>query len=310
MENEKRIKIIALLISLVLVSIGYISKDPGIFGNLLLISFFLSFSVFTFFEYKHYREFKEMEEKFPIFLRDLTEAINAGMNLPRAIKTVSRYDYGALSKEIKKLSNQLSWNVPIHKALERFAERMKRSKRISTGVKIIKEAYLSGGNTVAILTSLSEALEILEQSEKERKSILSQYTLMVYAISLIFLAIVIAIVRLIIPIFSNPMMGAAGISDPCFSCSGGICSVCDFFYLTSKALFISESYVKTGKPFPFYYVSLFFYLSLIQAIFAGLVAGEISQGSIRAGIKHSLILTCIIVSAYLLLFRFGLIGVF
>ena len=309
MDNEKKIKIIALTISIVLAFFGYISRDPGIFGNLLLISFFISFSTFAAFEYKRYREFKEMEEKFPIFLRDLTEAINVGMTLPKAIKAVSKYDYGVLSKEIKKLSNQLSWNVPIHKALDRFAERMKRSKRISTGIKIIKEAYLSGGNTVAILTSLSEALEILEQSEKERKSILNQYTLMIYAISLIFLAIVVAIVRLIIPIFSNPMMGVAGISDPCLSCSGGICSVCDFFYLTSKALFISESYAKTGKPFPFYYVSLFFYLSLIQAIFAGLVAGEISEGSIRAGVKHSLILACIITSAYLLLFRFGLIGV-
>lgn len=310
MDDEKKIKITVLLISLFLALAGYLSRDPGVFGNLLLISFFLSFSVFSFFEYKHYREFKEMEEKFPVFLRDLTEAINAGMTLPKAIKTVSKYDYGALSQEIKMLSNQLSWHVPIHKALDRFAEKMKRSKRISTGIKIIKEAYLSGGNTVAILTSLSEALEILEQSEKDRKSILSQYTLMIYAISLIFLVIVVAIVRLIIPIFSNPMMGATGISDPCFSCSGGICSVCDFFYLTSKFLFIREEHLQSGKVFPFYYVSLFFYLSLIQAFFAGLIAGEISEGSVKAGLKHSLILSLIIASAYLLLFRFGLIGAF
>jgi multisubunit Na+/H+ antiporter MnhC subunit len=56
-------------------------------------------------------------------------------------------------------------------------------------------------------------------------------------------------------------------------------------------------------------VSIFFLLSLIQAIFAGFVAGQVAEGSIRAGIKHSLILTAIVVGAYLLLFRIGLIGV-
>jgi flagellar protein FlaJ len=277
---------------------------------LLIISTFISFSTFAFFEYRHYREWKEMEEKLPLFLHDLTETLASGLSLPKAIKVVSKHDYGSLNKVIKPLANQISWNVPISKVLDRFAEKMKKSKKISTAFKILKESYISGGNTVAVLTSLSESLEMLQQMEKERKSILNQYTLMIYAISFIFLGVVVMINKLLLPIFASPQLtgiGAGGISigivDPCLTCNGVACNVCDSF------AFIAHNFLGVTPEKPYYYLSIFFLLSLTQAIFAGLVAGQVAEGSIKAGIKHCLILTSIVVAAYLLLFRIGLIGV-
>jgi flagellar protein FlaJ len=308
--DEREIKLIVLIVSLVLIISGYFSRDVGIFANLLIISTFISFSTFAFFEYKHYREWKEMEEKLPLFLHDLTEALASGLSLPKAIKVVSKHDYGSLNKLIKPIANQISWNVPIHKVLDRFAEKMKKSKKISTTFKILKETYISGGNTIAVLTSLSESLEMLQQMEKERKSILNQYTLMIYAISFIFLGVVVMINKLLLPIFANPQltgMGAGGIGmgiiDPCSVCSGVACNVCDSF------AFIAHNFLGVNPEKPYYYVSIFFLLSLTQAIFAGFVAGQVAEGSIKAGIRHCLILTSIVVAAYLLLFRIGLIGV-
>jgi flagellar protein FlaJ len=249
-----------------------------------------------------------MEEKLPLLLHDLTETLASGISLPKAIKIISRHDYGNLNKIIKPLANQISWNVPIHKVLDRFVEKTRKSKKISTAFKILREALISGGNTIAVLTSLSESLEMLQQMEKERKSILNQYTLMLYAISFIFLGVVVMINKLLMPIFANPQIagiGTGGLSiiDPCFVCSGVGCDICNFFAVIAHNFFGLEAR-KT-----YYYVSIFFLLSLIQAIFAGFVAGQVAEGSIRAGIKHSLILTAIVVGAYLLLFRIGLIGV-
>ncbi|MCS7093629.1 MAG: type II secretion system F family protein [Candidatus Aenigmarchaeota archaeon] len=302
LSTEIKIKIFSILIGCFLVSIGYISNDVGVLGNSILLSVIFIFGVFSIFEYKKYREFKEMEEKFPIFLRDLTEALNSGMSLPKAISTVTKYDYGTLSKEIKWMANQISWHIPINRVLDRFSSRMKKSKKISTAVKILKEAYNSGGNTVAVLTSLSESFETLEQLEKDRRSMLNQYVVMIYAISIIFLVVVIMIQRLLIPILSNPQLTSIALSNPCANCVGISCQICDLYRYVAFSLF-------GAKEDNFYYISLFFFLSLIQAIFAGIVAGEIAEGSPRAGVKHSIILASIIVGAFLMIYKIGIIGV-
>jgi flagellar protein FlaJ len=308
--DEKKVKIIVLTVSFTLIFLGYLSKDVGVFANLLIISTFASFATFAFFEYRHYREWKEKEEKLPLFLHDLTETLASGLPLHKAIKIVSENDYGSLSKDIRYLANQITWNVPINKVLERLSERMKRNKKISTAFKILKEAYISGGNTVAVLTSLSESLDMLQQIEKERKSILNQYTLMIYAISFIFLGVVVMINKVLLPIFANPQltgMGAGGlsigVSDPCSACSGTSCNICNLFS------FLGYNFIGLQAGKPYYYVSIFFLVSLIQAIFSGIVAGQISEGSAKAGIKHSIILTSVVIAAYLLLFRIGMIGV-
>jgi flagellar protein FlaJ len=305
--DEKKIKIVILTISTIVMVFGYLTRDVGVFANTLIISTFIIFSTFAFFEYEHYRQWKEMEEKLPIFLHDLTENLSSGISLPMAIKVVSKNDYGSLNILVKYLANQISWNVPIHKVLDRAAEKYKKNKKISTALKIIREAYISGGNTVAVLTTLSESLEMLQQIEKERKSILNQYTLMIYAISFIFLGVVVMISKLLLPIFANPtiagMGGSFGIVDPCSSCFGASCNICGFFSLMAYNLF------GLSPEKPYYYISIFFILSVVQAVFAGLIAGQVSEGSPKAGIKHSLILLSVVVGTYLLLFRIGLIGV-
>jgi len=306
--DEKNIKILALLLSGILIIVGYLTGDVGVFANLLILSTFLVFATFALFEYEHYRQWKEMEDKLPNFLHDLTETMASGAPLPRAIKIVSKNDYGSLNSIVKYLSNQISWNVPIHKALERVVEKTKRSKKLSTAFSILREAYMAGGNTTAVLTSLSESLELLKQVEKERKSVLNQYTILLYAISFIFLGVVVMINRVLLPIFANPQISGIsgtgiGIADPCSFCSALSCDVCNLFaFIAYYLLGISH-----GKPY--YYVSVFFLLSAIQAAFAGLVAGQVAEGSIRAGIKHSLILLSVVIASYLLLFRIGLIGV-
>lgn len=302
MDTEKKIKLTAIVIAIILLIVAYFSNDIGVMGNSVLLSSLILVFVFSFFEYKKYREFKDMEEKFPIFLRDLMEAINRGISMPKAIVILSKYDYGALNPEIRKMAHQITWHIPFNKVLERAAERMKKSKRISTALRILKETYISGGNTISVLTSLSEAFETLEEIGKERKSLLNQYVLMTYAISFIFLVIIVVLQRILIPIISKPEMSMGGTGTPCMSCSGIECFLCEFYRITAFSIF-------GAREDNFYYIAIFFYLPLVQAFFAGLVAGQISEGSIRAGLKHSIILVSVVVGILLLLYKVRILGV-
>jgi flagellar protein FlaJ len=250
-----------------------------------------------------------MEEKFPLFVRDVVESIRSGMPFHLAIVASSKLDYGRLSKEVRKMSNQITWGIPVLKVLDQFSERIKGSKRLFNSLQTLREAYMTGGDVAATLDSVADNLTYLDDAEKERKATLNQYVVLMYAIAFIFVGIVASINKLMLPIFqvaSTPGGGQVlGISNPCASTAGFETWICAFYNVPAKYLFL----ITDTNAIAAYYVSLFFFMSVIVAISSGLVAGEISEGSMTAGIKHSVIMTAGVVGAMLIFRQIGLLGI-
>ncbi|MBI2545269.1 MAG: type II secretion system F family protein [Candidatus Aenigmarchaeota archaeon] len=301
--TETQIFVGSLGVSTIMILAGIIVHDAGIVGNAIILSTFLIITPILFVRYKRYREFKEIEEKFPNFLRDIIESIRAGLPLHKAIVNTSRVNYGTLSREVKKMSNQISWGLSVDKVLMQFADRMKGSKRINAAIQVILESYLFGGDVVSTMETVADSQNLLLEVEREKTSTLNQYVIVMYAIALIFIGIVVAINKLIIPIFNNFQGSEFGVSNPCNLCVDFACTVCSAFEITSTSLF----YLKPGT-IGIYYTALFFMMSMVQAIFSGLVAGQISEGSFVAGLRHSLILASITFGTFSILVRVGLIG--
>lgn len=325
LEQRQKLLILSVSISVFLILLGSIA-GRGVMGNLIILSAFIIIGPQLILSYVEYREIKEMEERFPTFLRNLIEALRSGMSFHEAITFASRSDYGRLTPHVRKMANQLSWGISVEKVLERFGKKVKRSKRLRNTVRIIIETFKSGGEMVESLESLAESLTILRDIEKERKSLFSQHVVLMYFICFIFIGIVIGIERLMLPIFKSPglqetttEMGAVGFINPCevvytcwendvgeteCFCEGSIaCVPCSIYYFTCSLLGIKKGSMGC------YYTSLFFAMSVIQAIFSGLVAGQIGEGSLRAGIKHSLIMSSITIGSFMILTYLGIIGV-
>src|SRR3989344_8974655 len=92
-----------------------------------IVSLTMPYSIYKFFEFKKVREY---ERKFPAFLRDVADSQRAGLSFIQAMQLAGKNDYGDLNREIKKVNNQLSWNVPLEKVIDSFAKRMYGSKLI------------------------------------------------------------------------------------------------------------------------------------------------------------------------------------
>lgn len=310
--RRMKILVVTVLVSLALIIGGIVSSDLRVAGQMIILSTFIIAGPQIILAYGSYRDLKEAEDRFPTFLRNLTESIRSGMPFHQSIVIASKFNYGSLTNEVKKMSNQLSWGMTLDKVLDMFAERMKKSKRIFTATKIIRESYSSGGDEVSILESVADNLTLLGDSEKEKKSLLNQYVLMMYAISLVFIGIVVAINNLLIPIFSQSTTGAAqeiiGLQNPCANIGGAGIYICDLFQGTAQYILNIEQ-ASFATSISSYYISLFFMMALIQSLFSGLVAGQISENSLRAGIKHSLILVAITVGSFIILIGLGLLGV-
>lgn len=308
LSRRLRFLLISTLVSSALISLSSLTRDIGIVGNAIILSTFVIATPQFFISYQSYRDLKEMEEKFPLFLRDLIENLRSGIAFHKTIIASSKINYGKLSEEVKKVAHQLTWGIPLDKALNQFATRLKNSKRLYTSIKIIRESFVSGGDVVSTLESVADNATLLQDSEKEKKSLLDQYVVLMYAISMIFIVIVVMINRLLIPIFqvsSESLVGGnIGLANPCDSCAGFTCNVCGLFEGTSQIYFSINPSTSAS-----YYTSLFFYMALVQSLFSGLVAGQISENSIIAGLKHSLILVGITMGSFSILVKLKLMGV-
>lgn len=64
-----------------------------------------------------------IDNNMPHLLRDIADAGRSGMTLMRAIEISAEREYGPLTKELRKLVAQLSFRVPLEKALSFFADR-------------------------------------------------------------------------------------------------------------------------------------------------------------------------------------------
>lgn len=312
LTKERKVLLICILISAFLIFIG-IFAGQGVLGNTIILSVFLIVTPQMLFSYVGYRETKEIELRFPNFLRDLVETTRAGMPLHKAIIFASHTDYGLLSREIKKMSNQLTWNVNVLEVLEQAKKRLKKSKVLNRIFRIMIETYKSGGNMDETLNSLSSTLLTIQDTEKDRKSMLNQYVIAMYVISIVFIGIIVGINWLMVPVFESLLMPTTTegaivglIVDPCGICvgssSGGPCLPCNI-YSSICSMFGAKT---TGISC--YYLGMFFAISIIQALMSGLVAGQIGEDSIKAGIKHSIILMSITFGAYFIIIYLGLMG--
>jgi flagellar protein FlaJ len=303
---EKRTDLIPVVSAIIILLIGvlFFHNDVGIMGNFVILSALVGILPYILISYFEHQKIKAIEDTFPIFLQDLAESQKSGMTLQDALKNASKMDYGKLTPEIVKMSNQLSWGISLQEVLERFSERLKKSELIKKCVRIIIEAYNSGGNIAETMEAIANDVSLIKEAEKNRKSLMVQHVMMMYVIYFVFIGIVIGLSKTMIPMIElgkEAPVGTLGFQDPCKACLSGkhpFCIACYVFSLISDVFSL-------GGGAEGYYRALFFSMILIQGIFTGIVCGQIGENSAMAGVKHSLIMTSVGFGLFMILFRLG-----
>jgi len=192
------------------------------------------------------------------FLRDLTEVRKTGLSPEKCIESLSKREYGEFSKEIRKISSEISWGVPVKKVIMDFVKRT-RSWMTQIVMFLLVETIDVGGGTIAMIESLARFNNLTQEVEKEKKMTMRPYIMMPY-----FAAILLVATTVMMLGFTTGTMGI-GASKPSADLS------------PMRTIFIT---------------SCIFHSYLI-----GIVAGKISEESIAAGFKHAAILAVIAVLA-------------
>lgn len=212
----------------------------------------------------------EIDEMFLEFSRNLAESVNTGTPISKSIVNMKKKGYGALTPYLEKLANQIALGIPVNKALHTFAHEV-GSPVISRAVALISEAERAGGQIDFILESVAKSISEVEKLKKERKAAISNLVVQGYIIFFIFIGIMLVMEYKILPLTSGIGSIGSGLGGGGL---GGLAS-------TSTSSNISPE--ELAQPF--------LYLLLAQGFFAGLTIGKLTEGKIKAGIKHSFILT-------------------
>lgn len=239
--------------------IDYID-DKAVFAIYILI-----IPLMLFHEYKKRKEDK-IQEQVPDFLKKLASTNETGMTLRDSIKLMTRSDIG-MSKEIKKINNDIEWGLSVNESLVRFANRF-RTHFISRSVNLLTKANESSGDIGEVLNVAARDVAAEQDLKNERKTNMFIYVVIIYISFMVF----VGIIYIISTTFLTEMVKAGEKMS-----SGG-----------SGAVPLSLSRAKLDM-----YNRIFFHGALIQGISSGLIAGVMGEGNALSGLKHSVIMMTI-----------------
>ena len=253
---------VGIILAALIILVGLIFlRGEGVFYFMIVLALVIAGLPFVISVVINQGKQREKEERFLEFTRDLVGNVKSGTPVSKSILNLRNRDYGALSEHVQKLANQIQIGITLTVALRTFAKDTK-SVVVRRAVDLISEAEKAGGRIETILESVSRSVAQTENLRKEQKSAVYNLVVQGYIIFFVFIIIMLVLQFKILPMTAD----LGGVEN--LSVQVNRISADDF-----------------GTPL--------LVMLIVQSLFAGLVIGKISEGSLKAGIKHSFILVAL-----------------
>ena len=182
-----------------------------------------------------------------------------------AVQTLARSEYGALNREVKQMSVQLSWGVAFSDVIEMFAERV-GTPLVKRAISLISEANRAGGKISDILVTAANDSREIKFLEGERKRSIASYISVIWTSYGVFLGVIVVLAKVFIPAI------AGSNSEPSDGGDGG-------------GQQLGNMVIRNIEPL--FFLTIFYYGVTMQALGNGLMAGLMATGRFTSGMKHS-----------------------
>jgi flagellar protein FlaJ len=260
---EKKVAwIVSLSLAAAIVATAVIRlRGLPLFDEYILLAIVVAVFPAAVLDYVDYRWRRSIDEHLPDLFRTIVQAESTGMTLTQAVEEAAKRRYGPLTAELKRMVAHMSWGSSFENALQSFGARVSTSL-VRRSIPIVVEASHSGGQIEKVFEPLGKFVQSSLSAEKERQTQIRPYIAIVYVSFFVFLFTVIMLFK-------------------------------TFFLQMAELPALQAALLSTTEA-----RTLFFHMSVIQALFSGLVAGKMGEGTVSAGLKHSVIL---LVAGYLAL---------
>ncbi|MEB3817075.1 MAG: type II secretion system F family protein [Desulfurococcales archaeon] len=192
---------------------------------------------------------RRLEEASIRVVREFLGLLRTGYSVIDAVSIMAAEDYGPLNAFIRRMAGLLKRNYTFEEAFNSSIAMLPRSARVF--LIPILDAYEAGGRAVELAGSLSSVMSNINALEELRRSSLGAYTYMLITSMIMFAAVSAATVYLASSIWS----GKAGFVKPLFT--------------------------------PGEIDAMLFYTSTWLSVIAGLIAGKLIAGTVKAGLWYA-----------------------
>ncbi|MHC1584939.1 MAG: type II secretion system F family protein [Candidatus Syntropharchaeia archaeon] len=243
-----------------------IRRNPVFLDDYIVFTVFIVVTPLSVFYEMKRRKDKKIKNLIPGFLKEMASMNATGMTISQSIEMLARGGMGILTNEIKKIWKDIEWGMSIKDAFVRFANRIKMAS-LSRTVTLLAETMKTSGDITDMLYLSSKDAEMAQELEKERFTNMLIYVIIIYISFLVFIGIIYIISFSFLPVMAEAAAGVAG--------TGGMGS--GFFRGFDIEVFHQ----------------IFLHAALIQGFCSGLIAGQMGEGEVLAGLKHALIMLTI-----------------
>jgi flagellar protein FlaJ len=227
---------------------------PAIFVALLPLAFFH--------ESKSRYE-RRVRNQTPDILRSMSSSVASGLTLMKTTELVADAGETGMYKEVKKMHRGIEWGSEISDAFKSFANRIKVAS-LTRAVTLLAEVMRTGGNMSEALSISAKDAEIERMLAKERSVNMLIYIMIIYIAFGVFIGIIYLLFTSLLPPLFEAFSSTAGMAGAGIPLGAAL-----------KREEVS---------------SLLIQATVFQSIFCGLMAGQMGEGNILAGLKHVLIL--------------------
>jgi len=235
--------------------------------DILVITVLITAFPLAILDFREEQRVRNIERELPNFFRDVAGMNESGMTLPNAIHIVATGEYGNLTRHIRKLDNDMSWNIPFVEAIYSFGKRLE-TPLANRSVDLIAKASTAGGDVSEVLRAAAVDSYEFVNLETERRNNMLIYVVIVLISFLVFLFVIAVMTGTFLDTMAN---AGAAVAETGGAGAGAFGASIDMDF----------------------YRRLFSHAAMIQGFFSGLVAGQMGEGRAVGGLKYSCIMLII-----------------
>ncbi|WP_421908919.1 type II secretion system F family protein [Methanolacinia petrolearia] len=211
------------------------------------------------------RKLRSIESSIPDYLERLSGINRVGLTIAGAINVLVKANLGLISYEIRRIKRDLEWGASVNDALIRFEERV-NTAAIARTVTLITKASKMTGDIGEVLGIASADARMSETLKKERQGEMFIYPVIIYLAFFVFIFVVAVLNTNFLEILEQ-------LSNMTTSSGSSIAGASEFSMAANMDVDVFRR--------------LLYHTCLIQAIFSGIIAGQMGEGMVKSGIKHA-----------------------
>jgi flagellar protein FlaJ len=222
----------------------------------LCMTFFIgALPYIIFYELKSKRA-AQFEAALPNFLKSLSSASRSGLPLPRALQVTSASDFGAMTEEVRRAGRDIQWGTSANEALAKLEGRVSISPTVARTMTLIRKASEAEED-------ISEVVDISLQDVQNKREIVNERKSAMFIFRLtLLMSFVVFLITIYFIVWSYMLMPVE----------------------------VEVGQMKIKGLDPMEVKLLFYHLLVLQAVFVGLIGGQMGTGDMRSGVKFAFFL--------------------